>query len=191
VHVLTHTLCLCVLWRAQEISDRVKGNVLEELIPLIDNFEAAKQYIKACSMQATLRICAARRTLTPPPCTLIRAQPDTDGERKIETSYQALYKQMVELFKKMGIEAVPTVGRPFDPAVHEAIMRQPSAEVSEDTVSQEFRKGFRIGGRLIRPATVAVSVPVEGGAPAAEGGTAAEGDAAAAEGDEAAAGAEA
>ena len=111
-------------------------------------------------------------------------QPDTDGERKIETSYQALYKQMVELFKKMGIEAVPTVGRPFDPAVHEAIMRQPSAEVTEDTVSQEFRKGVRIGGRLIRPATVAVSVPAEEGAPAAAaaGG---EGDAAEAEAAEA------
>ena len=39
----------------QEISDRVKGNVLEELIPLIDNFEAAKQYIKA-RPHATARV---------------------------------------------------------------------------------------------------------------------------------------
>ena len=108
-------------------------------------------------------------------------QPETDGERKIETSYQALYKQMVELFKKMGIEAVPTVGRPFDPAVHEAIMRQPSAEVTEDTVSQEFRKGFRIGGRLIRPATVAVSVPAEPGSGDGAEGDAEGSDAAAAE----------
>ena len=126
-----------------EISDRVKGTVLEELIPLIDNFEAAKQFIK----------------------------PEGEGEKKIESAYQALYKQMVELFKKMGIEAVPTVGRPFDPAVHEAIMRTASAEVTEDTVSQEFRKGFRIGGRLIRPATVAVSVPAE---PESGGGDGAE-----------------
>jgi hypothetical protein len=37
---------------AQEISDRVKGSVLEELIPLIDNFEAAKQYIKARARSA-------------------------------------------------------------------------------------------------------------------------------------------
>jgi molecular chaperone GrpE len=140
-------LLFSLLSKPQEISDKVKGNVLEELIPLIDNFEAAKQYIK----------------------------PETDGERKIETSYQALYKQMVELFRKMGIEAVPTVGKPFDPAIHEAIMRTASADVTEDTVSQEFRKGFRIGGRLIRPATVAVSVPAEGGAaPAAEGDGAAE-----------------
>ena len=114
-----------------------------------------------------------------------RAQPETDGERKIEGSYQGLYRQMVELFKKMGIEAVPTarapraprapraapavsnsggggalrqVGKPFDPAVHEAIQRV-SGDVAEETVSQEFRKGFRIGGKLIRPAMVAVTVP--------------------------------
>lgn len=111
----------------------MKAQVLEELIPLIDNFEAAKQFIK----------------------------PDTDGEKKIENSYQGLYKQMVDLFKKMGIEAVQTVGKPFDPAVHEAIMRQPSTDVTEDTVLQEFRKGFRINGKLIRPAMVSVAVPEE------------------------------
>jgi molecular chaperone GrpE len=56
--------CMCSYTRyvsvvaAQEISDRVKGNVLEELIPLIDNFEAAKQYIKARALTQQ-RICAA------------------------------------------------------------------------------------------------------------------------------------
>lgn len=51
------------------------------------------------------------------------------------------------------------MGKPFDPAIHEAIMRQPSPEVTEDTVIQEFRKGFRINGKLIRPAMVSVGVP--------------------------------
>jgi len=124
-----------------EISDRVKGSVLEELIPLIDNFEAAKQFIK----------------------------PESEGEKKIEGAYQALYKQMTELFRKMGIEAVPTVGQPFDPAIHEAIARVPTAGVTEDTVAQEYRKGFKIGARLIRPATVSVSTPEEVGAGAEEG----------------------
>jgi molecular chaperone GrpE len=124
-----------------EISDRVKGSVLEELIPLIDNFEAAKQFIK----------------------------PESEGEKKIEGAYQALYKQMTELFRKMGIEAVPTVGQPFDPAIHEAIARVPTAGVTEDTVAQEYRKGFKIGARLIRPATVSVSTPEEVGAAAEEG----------------------
>ena len=115
--------------------------MLEELIPLIDNFEAAKQFIK----------------------------PESEGEKKIEGAYQALYKQMTELFRKMGIEAVPTVGHPFDPAVHEAIARVPSADVSEDMVAQEYRKGFKVGGRLIRPATVSVSVPQEAATGAEEG----------------------
>ncbi len=60
----SHIRCVCVV-AAQEISDRVKGNVLEELIPLIDNFEAAKQYIKARALTQQ-RICAPRRTLTRP-----------------------------------------------------------------------------------------------------------------------------
>lgn len=42
---------------------------------------------------------------------------------------QALYKQMVEVMRGFGIEAVPTVGAPFDPEIHEAIMREPSEEV--------------------------------------------------------------
>lgn len=40
-------------------------------------------------------------------------------------------------------------------------MRQPAADVTEDTVLQEFRKGFRINGKLIRPAMVSVAVPEE------------------------------
>ena len=55
---LTHSMVVdaaaCV---SQEISDRVKGNVLEELIPLIDNFEAAKQYIKARALRAGTPSC--------------------------------------------------------------------------------------------------------------------------------------
>lgn len=127
-----------------EISDRVKGSVLEELIPLVDNFEAAKQFIK----------------------------PVSEGEIKIEAAYQALYKQMNALFSKLGIEQVQTVGQPFDPAVHEAIARVPTADHPPDTVSVEYRKGFLVGGRLVRPATVAVAVPQEEAAaeePAAEG----------------------
>jgi len=42
---------------------------------------------------------------------------------------QALYKQMVEVMRGFGIEAVPTVGTPFDPEIHEAIMREASEEV--------------------------------------------------------------
>jgi molecular chaperone GrpE len=64
---------------------------------------------------------------------------------------------------------VATVGELFDPNVHEAIMREPSEEVPDGSVLMEFRKGFRLGDRLLRPAMVKVSfseAPVA--APAAE-----------------------
>ncbi|PNH03123.1 Protein GrpE, partial [Tetrabaena socialis] len=74
----------------------------------------------------------------------------------------SLYKQMVELMRSLGVEPVPTTGTPFDPAIHDGIMREPSNEHPDGTVLQEFRKGFAIGGKLLRPAMVKVSYTEDG-----------------------------
>jgi hypothetical protein len=52
---------------------------------------------------------------------------------------QGLYKQMVDIMKGLGVDAVETVGAPFDPELHEAIMREPNDEVPDGT-AQERRK---------------------------------------------------
>jgi molecular chaperone GrpE len=53
---------------------------------------------------------------------------------------------------------VDGVGAPFDPNFHEAIMREESADAAEDTILEEFRKGYKLGeNTLIRPAMVKVS----------------------------------
>jgi GrpE len=67
---------------------------------------------------------------------------------------------MVDIFKGFGIEAVPGQGSIFDPNLHEAIMREPDNSLPEGTIIQEFRKGFRIGDKLIRAAMVKVGFPV-------------------------------
>jgi molecular chaperone GrpE len=59
------------------------------------------------------------------------------------------------------------VGQPFDPSIHEAVIRYENPEVDEQTVSEEFQKGYRYHGRLLRPAMVKVAVPKEAGGPAA------------------------
>ena len=107
----------------------------------------------------------------------------TEGEEKIVAGYQGLYGQLVAAFKTQGLEVVETVGSPFDPAVHEAIMREASDTVPEDDVLEEFRKGFKIGDTLIRPAMVKVSMGPGAGAAAAEEG-AEEGEEGAEEGEE-------
>lgn len=106
-----------------------QGEVIESLLPMVDNFERAKQQLK----------------------------PETDREKQIDTSYQGIYKQFVEIMRSLRVAAIATVGKPFDPALHEAIAREESEEFKEGIVIQEFRRGFLLGDRLLRPAMVKVS----------------------------------
>lgn len=114
--------------------NKAKANVIEDLLPVIDAFESAAGQVKA----------------------------ETEGEQRIASSYQGLYAKLVDAFKKMGLEVVPGIGSPFNPEVHEAIMRAPSDEYPDGTVLQEFRRGFTIGSQLLRPAMVQVSYSEDG-----------------------------
>ncbi|GMI79006.1 embryo defective 1241, Chloroplast GrpE 1 [Hibiscus trionum] len=109
--------------------ENAQGEVLENLLPVLDNFERAKAQIKV----------------------------ETEGEEKINNSYQSIYKQFMEILGSLGVEPVDTVGNPFDPMLHEAIMREDSTEFEEGIILQEFRKGFKLGDRLLRPSMVKVS----------------------------------
>ena len=64
---------------------------------------------------------------------------------------------MVESFRSLGVEATPGVGHPFDPKFHDAIMQEPNDDVPDGTVLAEFRKGFKLGDKLLRAAMVKVS----------------------------------
>eukprot|EP00262_Sarcandra_glabra_P007915 TRINITY_DN21024_c3_g1_i1.p1 TRINITY_DN21024_c3_g1~~TRINITY_DN21024_c3_g1_i1.p1 ORF type:complete len:343 (-),score=78.09 TRINITY_DN21024_c3_g1_i1:228-1163(-) len=110
------------------ISD-AQGEVIESLLPMVDNFERAKQQIK----------------------------PGMEKEKKIDTSYQGIYKQFVEIMKSLRVAVVETVGKPFDPSLHEAIAREESQEFKEGIIIQEVRRGFVLGDQLLRPAKVKVS----------------------------------
>jgi len=57
----------------------------------------------------------------------------------------------------LGVVFVEALGQPFDPNEHEAVAQEPSAEVPEGHVSRQWKCGFRLGERLLRPATVVVS----------------------------------
>ncbi|XP_031286796.1 uncharacterized protein LOC116145477 [Pistacia vera] len=106
-----------------------QGEVVERLLQVLDNFERAKTQIKV----------------------------ETEGEEKINNSYQSIYKQLVEILGSLGVVPVETVGKPFDPLLHEAIMREDSSEFEEGVIIEEFRKGFKLGDRLLRPSMVKVS----------------------------------
>ena len=68
-----------------------------------------------------------------------------------------IVKQLKDVLLKYGLTDVPTVGKPFDPAQHEAVLLIHSDEHPPNTVLEEQRKGYKLKGKLIRPAMVVVS----------------------------------
>ena len=56
-----------------------------------------------------------------------------------------------------GVELINAVGQLFDPRFHEAIAYEDSEEFEKDIVSKQWRLGYKIGDRVIRPATVVIS----------------------------------
>jgi molecular chaperone GrpE len=61
------------------------------------------------------------------------------------------------LESKYGVERIETIGREFDPTIHDAIMMEDSEKVNEDTVVESFQTGYRMHDRIIRPARVKVA----------------------------------
>lgn len=67
-------------------------------------------------------------------------------------------KQISRVFTEAGVEEFSPMGEEFDPNLMEALSMQ-EADVQRETVMQVFQKGYRIEGRLIRPARVVVAKP--------------------------------
>ena len=61
------------------------------------------------------------------------------------------------VLEKRGLERLSTVGKPFNPEEHDALMRMPSEEYDEGVVMQEIAPGYKLGGKILRHAKVVVS----------------------------------
>jgi molecular chaperone GrpE len=70
----------------------------------------------------------------------------------------ATAKQFATILENENVRPIDVVGKPFDPAVAEAVGTRPNPDVPEHTVLDEARKGYRIGDDVLRPAQVIVSV---------------------------------
>jgi molecular chaperone GrpE len=90
---------------------------------------------------------------------------DFERALKVETAdagyakgVELIYQRMSDVLKKMGLEPIETVGRQFDPNVHQAVERVPTGEAEDMTVLGEFQRGYNFRGKLLRPAMVRVAV---------------------------------
>ena len=109
------------------------------------------------------------RDLLPVVDNLSRALAASGQLEDLRRGIEMTARQLTEVLKRWGVEEVPAVGHPFDPRMHEAVMRVESDDVDEPTVVEEFQRGFLLRGRLLRPAMVKVAVGREAEGPGAAG----------------------
>jgi molecular chaperone GrpE len=117
----------------EDLEQQIKRTTITELLPVVDNFERARSQIK----------------------------PQNDGEMTIHKSYQGVYKLLVDSLKRLGVSPMRPENQPFDPNLHEAVLREPTDEYPEGTVLEELVRGYYLGDRVLRHAMVKVAAPKE------------------------------
>lgn len=80
-----------------------------------------------------------------------------DADPEIIKGMELVSNQLAKSFEKLKIESYGSVGDAFDPNVHNAVSKIDSDELGENTVSQVFQTGYKIGDRIIRHAMVQVA----------------------------------
>jgi molecular chaperone GrpE len=101
----------------------------------------------------------AVRTLLPVLDDFERALKVETADRELAKGMELIYQRLFEGLKKLGLEPIDSLGKPFDPQVHHAVDKVETTETAPDTVLEEFQKGYNFKGRMLRPAMVKVAVP--------------------------------
>ena len=110
------------------LKNMVKANVVQDLLPVIDNFERALKHVPK----------------------------ELEGNDYIK-GVQGVVKQFEKTLADLGVERIKTVGEPFDPTYHEAVSAE-EGDGSTEVVSEELQSGYKLGDEVIRHAMVRVSM---------------------------------
>ena len=70
---------------------------------------------------------------------------------------ELVLKQFKDILKTKGVEEIPAVGETFDPSLHEAVSSVQDPDKNAQEIVQEYRKGYKIGNRVIRHSMVVVA----------------------------------
>jgi molecular chaperone GrpE len=110
-----------------------KSSVLIEFLPVLDACERALKSFSE-SQNASL------------------------GLPQYREGVELLYKQVLDTMSRIGVVPMETEGKHFDPHLHEALSREETSDFEENTIVKEFRRGYLIKDKLLRPAQVIVAV---------------------------------
>src|SRR5258707_14932416 len=93
----------------------------------------------------------------------LKADPGTEATEAIRRGVELIHKQLMETLRKRGVRPVEALGADFDPHFHMAVSHEPADGRREGEVVEEFRRGYMLGDRLLRPALVKVAKGRESG----------------------------
>ncbi|WP_281285217.1 nucleotide exchange factor GrpE [Alkalicoccus halolimnae] len=115
--------------KEKESAAKYKSQSLaESLLPALDNFERA-----------------------------LMINPETEEAKSLLQGMKMVHNQLSEALQSEEIEIMETVGQPFDPHMHEAVMQVESDEYDSNIIVEELQKGYLLKDKVIRPAMVKVS----------------------------------
>ncbi|MGH9660687.1 MAG: nucleotide exchange factor GrpE [Bryobacteraceae bacterium] len=89
---------------------------------------------------------------------LERATKAPTSDLDFQKGIALIHQRFVDALKRLGLEPVDAAGQPFDPNLHQAVDRETDDSVDENTVLEEYQRGYNFKGKLVRPAMVKVSV---------------------------------
>ncbi|UCC23569.1 MAG: nucleotide exchange factor GrpE [Planctomycetota bacterium] len=115
----------------KQIADTIayeKERIIKSLLPALDNFEHTLQNASSA-----------------------------ENVDAVVKGVQIIYDQMLDILKTHGVEVIKALGEKFDPATHEAIMQKTDPAGQDSAVLEEFQKGYKLNGRVIRPTKVIVN----------------------------------
>ncbi|CAM4184005.1 nucleotide exchange factor GrpE [Paenibacillus typhae] len=113
----------------EELAQYATSKLVTELLPVLDNFERA----------------------------LVTAPGNAESEA-FTKGINMIFRQLEGVLKSEGLAAMETVGQPFNPEYHQAIMQVESEEHEEGIVTEEVQKGYLLKDKVLRPAMVKVSM---------------------------------
>jgi molecular chaperone GrpE len=102
--------------------------LIYELLPVIDNLEMALQHAS-----------------------------DEEASSGLVQGVEITLRELMKALEKFGLSPIEADGKPFDPSVHHAMSQVVREDVNEEIVVEEFRKGYLLKEKVLRPSLVAVS----------------------------------
>lgn len=112
----------------EEESRRATEKLVEDIIPVLDDFERSIDYA------------------------------NENGEEGLLGGVTAVYAKLNEVLVKEGAEVIDPVGQPYEALEAQAVATVDNPNVPDETVEQVYQKGYRMGNKVIRPAMVTVAV---------------------------------